>query len=327
MLLAACHSTPQLEHREISIGLKAGLKTNTRAPTKDEIEGDGLAFKISVDQHGPVTLPMFWTDGMPQIMARINKGKEFPILLDTGAGRCLLQARTAVRNHLDILDLPGANLTANGSTGSEQILMGLAKDFSLGPWKVEQLPLFVRTHETRVRNGLKRETMETDMFGMDIIPLVCDYLTFDFPAQRIVLGMGGRFPTPSGKNVWRTPMVLRDGRPFVQLRSCGVSWEAGVDTGYFGTLDIKKSTAEQLHLTDKVQPAQVFAFGLGSPVEGESAHFDVVPVPQLDGIGPRQKEVPACLVPERCEAIIGCKFLRPYRVTFDYRRDVIWLEK
>src|SRR5213075_482960 len=83
-LLAACHGTPKLEHREISARLKAGLKTNTRAPTKDEIDGDGLAFKISVDRSGPVTLPMFWTDGMPQIMARINKGKEFPILLDTG---------------------------------------------------------------------------------------------------------------------------------------------------------------------------------------------------------------------------------------------------
>src|SRR5215218_4833633 len=89
MLLAACHSTPQLEHREISSSLKAGLKANTRAPTKDEITGDGLAFKISVDKNGPVTLPMSWTDGMPHIMARINKGKEFPILLDTGgAGQC-----------------------------------------------------------------------------------------------------------------------------------------------------------------------------------------------------------------------------------------------
>ena len=193
-----------------------------------------------------------------------TRARSSPCSSTPAPGSVSCRPRTAVRNHLDILDLPGANMTANGTTGSEQILMGLAKDFSLGPWEVEQLPLFVRTHETSVRNGLKRETMEMDLFGMNIIPLVCDYLTFDFPAQRIVLGMGGRFPTPSGKNVWGAPMVLREGRPFVQLRSRGVSWEAGVDTGYFGTLDIKKSTAGSCISWTKCSPRRcsLSAWGL-----------------------------------------------------------------
>ena len=324
--MAACHGTPQLDHHEISVRLKAGLRSQTRLPNEQERKGDSLYFATMADKIGPVALPIFWDAGIPYVHGRINHRREVPFVIDTGAEECALEARTAVANHVDMLDLPSANMTANGVTGSEPVMLGVASHFSLGSWNLEQLPFFVRTHETTVRVGLKREVIGADIVGMNIIARACDYLTYDFPAERVILGMGGPFKRPSGKGVWSTPFVLEKGRPFVQLRSGGLQWKALVDTGYFGEFDIKKSTAERLRLMDSLKPAQVFAFGLGDPIAGESPHFDVVTVPRLDGLGPRLTNVSACLVPERSDSIIGCTLLRPYRVTFDFRRKLLWLE-
>ena len=326
-LLAGCVTSPQIDHHAVSASLKARLKANSRPLTQDEQNHGKVTLDVTYTTHGPVVLPITWSDGLPTIPARINQGSPHRFVLDTASQFCALEARTAVANHVTVLDPDTAHVTLEGTTGDERALIGLPEQCSIGTWVLERWPFFVRTSESRVRlSWWENHRFDMDIIGMNLVLKSCDFLTLDFPSKRVVFGIEGRFAPPSGRNVWKAPLMMRDGLPYVQLHTNGQTWTALLDSGFTGLLDMDKATAQRLKLLDKARPSDALRIGLGSPAGGEPSQLGVVTLSQLDSLGPRMVHIPTHIVPQRVSSKIGCALLRPFRVTLDFRRGLLWLE-
>jgi predicted aspartyl protease len=324
-VLPACQTEPRLDHREVSSRLRAGLVANSRSLTQQEHGESQIHLEVTITKQGSVSLPMTLRDGVPVVPVRLNRREARPFLVDTGSQGCVLEARTAVADRVTVLDQNIATTTLGGTTGREQALIGTPNEIAIGSWVMEQFPFFVRTYETRVRMGwLDRHNIGLDLIGMNAILKSCDFLTIDFPGEQIVFGIGRRFPSPSGAGVWKAPLLMRNGLPYVQLQTNGRTWTALVDTGFNGLLDMDKETAGRLKLLEMARPADVYRFGLGAPVKDEPVHYGTVVLPKLESLGPRMVNLPTLIVPRQSK--LGCALLEPFRVTLDFRRGLLWLE-
>jgi hypothetical protein len=327
LLLVACEATPQLDHREVSSRLKAGLASNTRPLTPRELADQKVYVEATIAWKSPESVPMSQRDGMPHVPARLNGRSARPFLVDTGSHACVLEARSAVAHRVSIIDESFARPLVAGTTGDEPALIGIPQELSVGSWTLKNFPFVVRTYETRLRlSWRERKNLGREVIGMNAVLRSCNYLTFDFPAERVIFGAGGTFAPRAGKGVWKAPLLIREGRPFVQLQTNKRKWLALIDTGFNGLLDMDKATAQRLGLLQKAKPADAYRFGVGAPVEGEPSHYGMVSLPQLDSLGPRMLNVPTLIVPELSRSKIGCALLRPFRVTLDFRRGLLWLE-
>jgi hypothetical protein len=236
-----------------------------------------------------------------------------------------MEARTAAAHRVTVLDPSAASMTLGGTTGNETAWIGLPEEVVIGSLALRRFPFFVRMHETRVRLGpWRNRAISLDLIGMNAIARSCHFLTLDFPAKQVVFGAARNFVPPSGKGVWKAPLIIRDGLPYVKLHTGGSSWMALVDTGFSGLLDMDKATAQRLRLLEKARPTSAFRVGLGAPTPGEPSQFGMVSLPQLDSLGPRMVNIPTLIVPQRSK--IGCALLRPFRVTLDFERGLLWLE-
>lgn len=324
-VLAACHTAPLLDHREIPAKMKAGLEANSRAPTAQEAQRGEIKIHAAIVADKPSSLRMSLRNGVPTVPARINRGASLPLVVDTGSQGCVLEARTASAHRVTVLDPSAASMTLGGTTGNEKAWIGLPEEVVIGSLTLRRFPFFVRMHETRVNLGpWRKREISLDLIGMNALSRSCRYLTLDFPAGRIVLGAATRFTPPSGKGVWKAPLIIRNGLPYVKLHTEGSSWLALVDSGFNGLIDMDKATAQRLGLLKKARPTNAFRVGLGAPVEGEASQFGVVSLPQLDSLGPRMVNIPTLIVPQRSK--LGCALLRPFRVTLDFDRGLLWLE-
>jgi hypothetical protein len=325
-MLTGCETAPLLDHREVSARVKAGLEANSRGLTTREANGGDIKIQATIVADGPVSLPMSIRDGVPLVPARINGSAQVLVVVDTGSQGCVLEARTALAHRVTVLDHKDASMTLGGTTGDEQAWIGLPDEFAIGSWVLKQFPFFVRTHETRVRLGpWNNHDISVDLIGMNAILRSCRYLTLDFPAKRVVFGIARDFDPPSIETSWKAPLLVQNGLPYVQLETDGQSWIALVDSGFNGLLDMDKATAERLHLLEKVRPTDAYRIGLGAPAKGEATQFGFVSLARLDSLGPRMVNIPTLIVPKRSK--IGCTMLHPFRVTFDFTRGLLWLEK
>jgi len=323
--IVACGGTPQLDHREIPEKLKTALDSNVRTPTQQEQADNEIHYRATIGRHGPVTVPMLVRDGMPLVPARLNRGATLPFLVDTGSQGCILEARTAVAHNVPVLDGKSASMTLGGTSGSERALFGFPDEFSIGSWTLGHFPFFVRTRETRISQGFwERRNLGFDLIGNSALLLSCDYLTLDFPGKQVVFGIGGKFTPPEGQGVWKVPMLIRDNLPYVQLQTNGSTWEALLDSGFNGLLDMDRPTAQRLNLLSQARPTDATRIGLGAPQPGKPSQFGVVVIPKLESLGPKMVNISTLIVPERSK--IGCALLRPFRVTLDYRRRLLWLQ-
>jgi hypothetical protein len=323
--LAACQFNPILDHREVPARLSAALQAHSRAPTNLELRGEDILIDAAITAREPVTMGMRLRDGVPVVPIRINRGSAVPFVVDTGSQGCVMEARTAVAHDVVVLDHENAFMVLGGTTGDERARIGLPDEVAIGSWLLQRYPFFVRTHETRVRLGTwKNHVISLDLIGMSVILKSCHYLTLDFPRKKIVFGIGGEFLVPSSQRSWKAPLILRDGLPYVRLQTDGNTWEALLDSGFNGLLDMDEATARRLHLLEKAQPTEAFRAGLGSPEKNKPTQMGVILLSQLDGLGPRMVNIPTLIVPQRSK--IGCSMLNPFRVTLDFDRQLLWLE-
>lgn len=325
-MIVACGTAPQLDHREVSSRVRGQLASNSRIPTVREQQDSGIKVEATMDADSPVTLPMTLRNGVPTVPVQIN-GRRASLLVDTGSQGCVLEARTAVACRVTILDHAEAYTTLGGTTGNERALVGLPDKVTIGSWVLGHFPFFVRTHETRMKLGpWEQLNIGHDLLGMNAILRACNYLTFDYPAQQVVFGIGRRFvpSTGTGTGVWKTPLIIRNELPYVQLRTNDGTWTALVDTGFNGILEIDRTSAKRLRLLDKIRPSDAFRAGLGAPVKGEPAHYGILSLPELNSLGPRMVNIPALVVPAGPK--LGSALLHPFRVTLDFQRKLLWLE-
>ena len=325
-LLAGCQSDPQLSHRQISSSTRSKLLAISRAPTSKEYSNNTFQVDALISGTGAATVPMRLETGIPTVPASINGRKAIPMIVDTGAQACLMEARTAVAHRVITLQEGKPVITVAGIGGREHALFGVPDSVKIGDLLLEKFPFFVRTHETHVKYSLwKQYIFSYDILGMNAVLPRCDYLTLDFPAKQMVFGLAQTFTPPVGKKVWKAPLVIRDRLPYVQLHTSGKTWQALIDTGFDGLLHMNEATAKRLGLQDKARPVKMLRAGVGVPANAKQlTEFGLVNLPGLASLGPKMTNIPTFIIPETSK--IGCALLKPFRITLDFKRHLLWLE-
>lgn len=324
--LAGCVLTPRASHGPISSRLLNGLK-------KNEISKETLFDQLKTGQMrvdlGPaaenITVPFTLANATPVLKIGINGRSGVPVQLDTGAARSMIGAATAVANRVTMLKEDDASVELHGVIGAENARIGILTPLQVGSWRLWGYPCVVRTHDNVLRHGFAKRTFSSDLLGFDLAVRSASFLTLDYRAGKATYGFRAPYPMPRGDRVAKTEMLLHDGVPFIQLRSGGKSWEALVDTGSFNGIEISSKVAGRLRLTGKGEAVQgLYLMSVGGSVASSDVGLRMVTLPDLQFFGDTYRQVNATISPGIPR--VGSLFLKEYRVTFDFRRRLIWLE-
>jgi len=323
ILLAAC-STPL--YRPISKRAENELARRTLSPdeTKNHIIGAD-AVKVAVTGPELISLPLTFQQRCPFVPVAVNGLRPRLFLFDTGAGISVLQSVTALKSKATLLSSQVLPLKGQGIAGSEPFLGSLVH-VQIGQLGIENMPAFVRKH----RNDLAilgpwiTQSLDVDILGYNPLSKFCTFLTLDYRAQRLTLGAKTPFTPPPG--VRPIPLIRRGGLPYVRLSSGSVHWDALVDSGSSFGIELPVEVAKRLDLEkDAIPVADDFQYGIGGQVDVQKAGIRVTRIPRLEGLGAPLEDYPVSIRPDL--ALIGSHFLRQFRVTFDFRNSLLYLER
>lgn len=307
-------------HREVSAGTLAGLER--LVIPRDEFHRR-MAPKGNLPP-GPVSVPFQMQSGVPVLKAGMG-GKPQPMLMDTGAFRSLVQARVAVKNRIPMLSAEDATIQLLGVAGNEKGRLGLLDPLTLGNWSLPGYACLVRTYENRVINARGGSSFPDNLLGFDIAMNHASYLTFDYSAGLVTFGFRHsyspqRVPAGGGHS-----FRIKSGVPFLTLGSGRHRWEAIVDTGSFNGVEINEETAARLGVQNQGEIVHgLYLMAVGGTLSSAEANLRTVKLPALALPGKTWRDVSVDIAPGPPR--IGNRFLKDYRVTFDFQRHKLWLE-
>ena len=321
LLASGCSGPPSVTHRAVPESVIRRLNFAPAAQGERALQ----ALTPSSYARGPVTVPMKFLYGLPVVDVRINQGDSVPLLVDTGSEVNVLEARVALSRKVRVLPVSRLSTTIVGTLGSERALVGAPETLDIGPWQLRNIPCVVRTYENHlIVSPFEHHNIGFNVLGMDLLTHACRYLTLDYAARQVTFGIGQTFPKPAGQRAWSAPLSFREGIPYVTLHADGQKWTAMVDTGYNGLVEIDKKTATRLDLLGDSVTSRVTRVGVGSSTDGRESDLRAVMLPGFESLGPQMINIPAAIVPDRSK--IGTGLLRPFRVTLDFKRRLLWLE-
>jgi len=326
---SACSWNYSPRHEQVDAASLQKLKTQVRdpAPLGYEVKDGSIRFPLNVQSPDTVTLPMTLRGGMPSIWARLNDGPPVHMILDTGAQRTVLDARTAISHNVVLLDPGLGGPTLAGSLGKETGYLGLLKPFQLGEFSMSRYVCLVRTHQNAIRyfGELKRSQISLDIIGMDLPKKVFSYLTLDYKRAQAKLSISSTFEPQEKERVWKSPIIWKDDLPHVYVHSGNVRWLALVDSGFSDAYEVTEDIARRTGIFDRrvsVSGGYQIAIG-GSQTAGQSV-LGVAMMPRVEGAGPPTINIPAIITQGRPK--IGSALMRNFTVTIDFKRSVLWFE-
>jgi hypothetical protein len=326
-LLPCCVITPKASHGPVSERLTKRLEKN--AISKDKLMEQLKTGEMKVVLRPAaqnVTVPFRLINDTPVLKVGINGHADVPVQLDSGAARTMIGAATAVESEVTMLRAEDASVELKGVIGDEKGRVGILTPLQVGSWALSGYPCVVRTHDNVVRSGFGRRRFSSNLLGFDLAVRYASFLTIDYRAGKATYGFGEGFPTPQGARVAKAAFVLRGGVPFITLKSGRHSWEALVDTGSFNGIELSSKVAAKLGLTGQGEAVKgLYLMSVGGSVSSLEVGLRAVRLPELAIFGSNYKEVQATISPGIPR--VGSFFLKEYRVTFDFRRGLIWLER
>jgi hypothetical protein len=270
----------------------------------------------------PVTLPFEFRSNTPVIKARGVDGRPVAMLLDTGAARTVLSSRSAVDLGVPTIRPDEAKATLLGVVGQEEGRVGMISPLQMGGWLVPAYPCFVRTYETSGGGVLYPD----NILGFDLVSRYCTYLTLDYPGREATFGFGRSFLAKTGAGVQSAPFRLKDDVASIELACKGVKWPCILDSGSFNGVEISERIAEKLGVQDQGDIVQgLMLVAVGGAVTSDHVRLRTVKLPELALLGGRYQEVEVDISPGLPR--VGSFFLKDYKVTFDFRRMRVWLER
>lgn len=287
-------------------------------------DGEKLVCRATWSAEKPVSVSLLWQHNLPHVTALIN-GHPVRLIVDTGSQGCVLEADTAVRCGVTTARATGRKFTLSGISGAETALMGVPDKVEIGDWNWNRMPCFVRTGKSAMVGPwpLDRRSFAINILGMDVIRQMCSYLTLDYPHGRVVFGLKEDFSPPTGALAWSAPLEFRDGLPHVKISDGKTEWWALVDTGASTKAEMNAEFAERLGFRKNASRSNTARIGVGAPGKEAAQTLHQVRVRELTRLGPRLLNVDMLIVPDRSK--IGA-ILRPFRVTLDFKRSLLWLE-
>ncbi len=319
MLSSAC--APVAPHGLVDAGTlrKMDAKAITRAEFQKLLQSPALLSSLKPSQ-SRITLPFRMVSGTPCIQAGIGPGKTMEMMIDTGAARMMIHARTMVQHQFPVVRSDQAQVTMIGVAGNEQGRLGLVAPLHLGAWQMQGYPCFVRTQESRLHGA----QLPTNILGFDLPARVCSYLTFDYREKTVTFAFREVFTPTAGMKSSSAPLRITQGVPFIQANAKGVSWQCLVDTGSFNGIEIDEALAKKLGVQDQGTPVKgLYLAAVGGTLSSETAKLRTVKLNEISLIGGMYSKAEVDISPGLPR--VGSFFLKDYRVTFDFRRKRLWL--
>ena len=203
--------------------------------------------------------------------------------------------------------------------------LGFAR-LGLGGLEIYNVPLFVRTHknEYRILGPLLTESLHTDILGINPLRSFVKHVTIDYPRNRLSFSTESSYsPRPNARAV-KLKWINR--LPYVTLSSGGVSWDALIDTGSSFGIEVSRDVASRLGILESSAPvAGAYHYGIGGSVDTGAADIRQSLLPSLDGLGPTLADVGVGIRPSL--NLIGSWFLQHFRMTLDFSRGLLYLER
>jgi predicted aspartyl protease len=288
------------------------------------LKGRRFALQNYPPPEGSVQVPMHLDDaGLPRVEASFNGSRSETILLDTGATATVLDAALAVRKR--VATIPAVKPEMAGVVGSESGMGAVIESLQIGSWRLENLPCIVRLQRSRSGLDFLGRDFAISVIGFHLAHKHSSHLTLDYPRRRIEFGFEG-FRGPTSKNHAKSPFHLKDGVPLARLSAGKVAWDAIVDTGSSFGIEIDQRLARRLGQGSGGQAitGDFILIGVGGTLTPQKAGVRVITVPRARVLGTTFSDAQLEVMPGPPR--IGSFFLRQYRVTFDFRRHLLWLE-
>lgn len=270
-----------------------------------------------------VTVPMVHDPDhtVPVVIARLNGGPGFPMVIDSGGNHTIVGESRARLAELKPLGASGLITTAFGNR--EKTELALARELTLGPLTMHNVPMLV--HGFRPSKLTEMLGGELNVLGTPALSAF-SYVSFDYKRQKVTFSYSRPFRPP-----WRRSHVLRlplqftsDGHLTVPLTlPNGKTSPAIVDTGYDGVLLISPRMLEAAGLSHYAAEGRpVRAVGPGAELAGR-----VFMLPGLRMDGQLLPDVEAWTGQIEEPLLIGSGLLRYFKATFDFERMILWLER
>lgn len=274
----------------------------------------------------PVTVPMVKRDAashQPVIQARLNAGRAVTMVVDTGAPVNLLEADTAIKNHVQTVDADALQHAFQGLAGVEQTWFGTVRQMTLGSeLALRNVLTAIRgAHfERRAGGFLLVQRWNSDSLGMSTLSQFA-YIRLDYPAGTVTFSHRDYF-TPPNEAIAQVPLIWTNAQLRVPLRLQGRNVHALVDTGNDTALMIGGDLLETLGLAELAAKGRREVYvGLG----GERTLRRFL-IPEMELGGKVFTKIHAVSGPEEFGVVIGSGFFHRYCLTFDLRRRQMWLE-
>ncbi len=277
-------------------------------------------FKASLP-HAPVELPMVrGVSRLPAVTVKLNDRQSLPMIVDTGAQLSVVEASRAIAANAEVFAPKEGTLRVTGVGGEEKAWLARFERARFGPIELNGLVTVLRRQTSELQfGGVSVSRIEVNLIGAPVLTAF-SFVTFDYPAGRIVFAGGAPFAPSQGAR--RVPLTLRSSLPYVTLRVGGHTIQALVDTGARDQLFLNDKVVREWGLESAASAGRNFkAAGLGGMITGKQF---TVPLIHLGGVSVRDVLVDTSTGP--WPARIGSELLERWRATFDFRAGALWLE-
>ena len=308
------------------------LENQVRSPAQLGIvqKGGRISYPAKIEGAVSATVPLAVNSVIPTFRCWLNGSTKPAVLMfDTGAQMSLVDADTAVEHGIGIIDPKTTNISVVGVMGREKMYGGVFSPLNFGPSQLTKQLCLVRLHknETRTMGPLFKERVGMDLVGFDIPRQWCRHVTVDYPAHKLTFGFKEDFKVPTGKGIWKIPLLFEGGLPHIVLEAKGIRWLALVDTGSAFGVEIDESLAAELDILKTAKPvdAGLINTAIGGMKDAKEAGIKVTTVPTLNGLGPTHQNAEIAITGGGTR--VGSYFFQDYRTTIDIKRQVLWLER
>ena len=325
LTVAALLSGCAVRSTGISAALERELKTRsisseqfgiTFTPTGQSMQ----LFSAEVGRE-PITVPMVrGIVGLPAVDVTLNKSAPVRMILDTGAQMSVVEAKRAALGKAHVFASEKRPFRVVGVGGEELAWLARFDKVRIGSLALKRFIAVLRRSTTSVRfAGVPLGGLEVNLLGSPTFSSF-NHVTMDYPAKNVVFSAAADFEPQRGAR--RVPMVVRDGLFYVPLRVGRKMIPAMVDTGAKDQIFINRELVKKWGLDDLAVKGTTFrAAGIGGETSGMQFPLPLVFIgdePVRDAIIDTAEGL--------WTARIGSELLARWRVTFDFRRGVMWLE-
>jgi len=269
----------------------------------------------------PVEVPMERSvSRLPAVRARLNQRQSVPMIVDTGAQLSVIEASRAIAAKAEVFAPSEGTLRVTGVGGDERAWLARFESAQVGPIHFNGLVTVLRRETSQVRFGaFPLGRIEVNLLGAPVLGAF-SFVTFDYPAGRIVFSGGTAFVPSRGAQ--RIPLTVRESLPYVTLRIGGRTIPALVDTGARDEIFLNEEIVRAWKLKPAGHRGRTFtAAGLGGMITGTQFKLPLI---HLGDVPVRDVVVDAGAGP--WSARVGSELLERWRTTFDFHGGALWLE-